>query len=178
MSLTFSEYMSISRAKLLAMIITAVFFTLSCSEQSLGYGPTIRVGDSAPKSNNRIVDDPGKWYEVSTMDSKVSLYRWRIADLIQSKKPFIVVFGTPQHCTMCVDQIVRVAIMQEKYGESFSFIHVDGYKDNAVWVEWGIKGEPWTFIVDSQGVVRNVYPGQTELALLEKEMKALLKVSG
>jgi thioredoxin-like negative regulator of GroEL len=112
------------------------------------------------------------------MNTKLDLYRWRISDLIDQHRPFLVVFGTPQHCTMCVDQLTRVAVMQEKYGNRFAFVHVDGYKDNAVWVQWGVKGEPWTFIVDAKGRVRKVFPGQTELALLEQEIQSLLTETG
>jgi hypothetical protein len=135
----------------------------------------VKVGDPAPKSENRVVLRDDDWHHVSTMDTKVRLYRWRIADLIERHKPFLVVFGTPQHCTICVDQLSRVAVMEEKYGERFAFVHVDGYKDNAVWVEWGVKGEPWTFLVDGKGVVRKVFPGQTELSLLEDEIERMLK---
>ena len=135
----------------------------------------VGVGDLAPRSNNRTVADPASWHRVSTMDTKVDLYRWEIADLLDRGKPFLVVFGTPQHCTMCVDQIVRVQIMQEKHGDRFAFIHVDGYKDNAVWVEWGVTGEPWTYMVDGRGKVAKVFPGQTEIALLEDKMQRLLK---
>ena len=65
--------------------------------------------------------------------------------------------------------------MHEKHGDRFAFIHVDGYKDNAVWVEWGVTGEPWTFLVGANGKVSNVFPGQTEIGLLEDEMQQLLK---
>ena len=65
--------------------------------------------------------------------------------------------------------------MQEKHGDRFAFIHVDGYKDNAIWVEWGVTGEPWTFMVDRRGKVRKVFPGQTEIGLLEDEMWRLLR---
>ena len=135
----------------------------------------VGVGDVVPRSRNRTVADPADWHQVSSMDTKVDLYRWEIADLLDEGRPFLVVFGTPQHCTMCVDQIVRVQIMHEKHGDRFAFIHVDGYKDNAVWVEWGVTGEPWTFMVDAKGEVRKVFPGQTELGLLEDEMHRLLK---
>ena len=135
----------------------------------------VGVGDVAPRSRNRTVANPGDWHQVSSMDTRVDLYRWEIADLLDEGRPFLVVFGTPQHCTMCVDQIVRVQIMHEKHGDRFAFVHVDGYKDNAVWVEWGVTGEPWTFMVDAKGEVRKVFPGQTELGLLEDEMHRLLK---
>lgn len=157
----------------LAGVIAAVWLLAACQEG--GYSPTVKVGDRAPASENRIAPPGTDWRSVSTMDTKVDLYRWRIADLVRDGRPFLVVFGTPQHCTMCVDQLVRVAVMQEKYGDRFAFIHVDGYKDNAVWVEWGIKGEPWTFLVDGHGRVRKVFPGQTEISLLEGEMKKILQ---
>ena len=138
----------------------------------------VGVGDDAPPSRNRTVADSADWHQVSTMDTRVDLYRWEIANLLGEGRPFLVVFGTPQHCTMCVDQIVRVQIMQEKHGDRFAFIHVDGYKDNPVWVEWGVTGEPWTFMVDARGKVRKVFPGQTEIGLLEDEMERLLKGRG
>ncbi len=163
----------------LAVAAGAALLLVACSGDH-GHGvlkTKVGVGDSAPKSDNLVVADVANWHRVSTMDRKVNLYQWKIADLVAQGKPFLVVFGTPQHCTMCVDQIVRVAVMEEKYGDRFAFIHVDGYKDTAVWVEWGVTGEPWTFLVDAKGEVRSVFPGQTELGLLEDQVQRLLKES-
>lgn len=160
-----------------ALFMTAVGAALllaGCGDHADVLRAKIDVGDRAPRSENLTVSDPSEWYKVSTMDTMVPLYGWRIADLIQQGKPFLVVFGTPQHCTMCVDQIVRIAVMQEKYGDRFAFVHIDGYKNNPVWVEWGVTGEPWTFLVDAKGTVRKVFPGQTELALIEAEVNRLL----
>ncbi|HTS54668.1 MAG TPA: hypothetical protein VMH26_15455 [Burkholderiales bacterium] len=165
--------MSSTLSKLL-ILLAAGAVLVSCKGEG-GLTAKVRAGDLAPKSHNRVVLRDDDWQEVSTMDTKVRLYRWRIADLIEQHKPFLVVFGTPQHCTMCVDQLTRVAVLEEKYGNRFAFIHVDGYKDNAVWVEWGVKGEPWTFLVDGKGVVRKVFPGQTEISLIEEEIDSLLK---
>ena len=166
------------RAMLLAMALGVAGAALAGCGEGAGQGmlrAKVGIGDLAPRSSNRTVADPASWHRVSTMDTRVDLYRWEIADLLDRGEPFLVVFGTPQHCTMCVDQIVRVQIMQEKHGDRFAFIHVDGYKDNAVWVEWGVTGEPWTFMVDGGGRVTRVFPGQTEIALLEDEMQRLLK---
>lgn len=163
----------------LAVTAGAGLLLVACSGDH-GHGvlkAKVGPGDPAPKSENRVVQNVDRWYEVSTMDRKVNLYQWKIADLIAQGKPFLVVFGTPQHCTMCVDQIVRVAVMQEKYGDRFAFIHVDGYKDTEVWVQWGVTGEPWTYLVDARGKVHSVFPGQTEIGLLEDRVQQLLKES-
>ena len=176
-SLVSPPVVSTLRAALLSMLVGAALALYGCGEDAGGnlLRTKVGVGDEAPPSRNRTVVDPAHWHQVSTMDTKVDLYRWVIADLLDARKPFLVVFGTPQHCTMCVDQIVRVQVMQEKHGDRFAFIHVDGYKDNPVWVEWGVTGEPWTFMVDARGTVRKVFPGQTEIGLLEDEMHRLLK---
>ena len=153
-------------------VIAAAMLLSACGHD--GIAPKLHVGDAVPHSSNRVLAPGQDWRQVTTMDTRVRLYRWRIADLLAQHKPFIVVFGTPQHCTSCVDQLGRVALVEEKYGEQFAFVHVDGYKDSAVWVEWGVKGEPWTFVVDTRGRVRKVFPGQTETALLEEQVRALL----
>jgi len=142
-----------------------------------GMSPKVRVGDAVPKSLNKTVTPGVDQRAVSTMDRQARLYRWRIADLVEQGRPFLVVFGTPQHCSMCVDQLTRIAYMEEKYGDRFAFVHVDGYKDSAVWVQWGVKGEPWTFLVDATGRVRSIFPGQTELPLLDQEIQRLMKAA-
>jgi hypothetical protein len=40
-----------------------------------------------------------------------------------------------------------------------------------------VKGEPWTFLVDARGRVRSIFPGQTELPLLEREILQLMKAA-
>jgi hypothetical protein len=164
------------RASWRAVLFATAALLASCSEH--GVAPKLKVGDAVPRSQNRVLAPGEDWRAVTTMDTRVKLYRWRIADLVAQKRPFIVVFGTPQHCTICVDQLSRVALVEEKYGERFAFVHVDGYRDNAVWVDWGIKGEPWTFVVDTHGRVRKVFPGQTEISLLEDQVHALLAEAG
>lgn len=169
--------MSIAIRALSRTALVAVAACLaSCGQH--GMAPKLRVGDTVPASNNQVLAPGQNWREVTTMDTRVRLYRWRIADLVQQRKPFIVVFGTPQHCSMCVDQISRVALVEEKFGERFAFVHVDGYKDDAVWTAWGVKGEPWTFVVDTHARVRKVFPGQTEPALLEDQVRDLLAEVG
>jgi hypothetical protein len=157
-----------------ALVLSLAASVLACDGGS-SFGPKVKVGDRVPRSDNRIALNENQWKEVSSADTKMRLYRWKIADLVEKGKPFLVVFGTPQHCSMCVDQLTRVAAMEEKYGERFAFIHVDGYKDSAVWIQWGVKGEPWTFLVDAKGVARKVFPGQTELPLLEENIEKLLR---
>ncbi len=135
-------------------------------------------GGIVPSSINKIESEVESWKDICSMDIADDLHQHRISDLRAANKPFMVVFGTPQHCTMCVDQLVRVTGLQEKYGERFAFLHSDGYRENKVWVDWGIKGEPWTFFVDGTGKVVKVFPGPTDVALMEAEVDKLLAEEG
>jgi len=157
------------------LLLLGVVLLGACDSEA--YGPDVSVNDKIPNSDNRLVAAGESWRDVCSMDTPDGLHNWRIADLLSENRPFLVVFGTPQHCTMCVDQLVRVAALQEKYGDRFAFLHVDGYRDNAVWVEWGIKGEPWTFIVDSDGIVRKIFPGPTDVVLMEQVIDEVLQES-
>jgi len=164
---TFSAYL---------MVVTAVFVLSGCDGDS--FKLDLARGGTVPSSVNQIESDVESWKEVCSMDIPDKLHRLRISDLRAASKPFLVVFGTPQHCTMCVDQLVRVSGLQEKYGDRFAFLHSDGYRENPIWVDWGIKGEPWTFIIDGNGKVRELFPGPTDIALMEAEIDKLLAEEG
>lgn len=135
-------------------------------------------GGTVPASYSKIESDVESWKEICSMDIADDLHQQRISDLRAANKPFLVVFGTPQHCTMCVDQLIRVSGLKEKYGDRFAFLHSDGYRENSVWVDWGIKGEPWTFFIDGEGKVRKLFPGPTDVALMEAEIDKLLAEEG
>jgi len=162
--------------KLLFLLFMLSLLT-ACNEGS-GFKPKTSAGDKVPASEHRTAVEAGSWKKVCTMDRADQLHKWKISDLRKANKPFLVVFGTPQHCTMCVDQLSRVASLQEKYTDRFAFLHIDEYRDDAVWVEWGVKGEPWTFIVDQKGIVRKVFPGPTDLALMERVIDEIIKEQG
>ncbi len=161
----------VKRVAALAGLLAIVLLFVGCNE---GFRPRVAVGDRVPASENRLPATPEAWRDVCTMNTPDRLHTERIANLIQNGRPFMVVFGTPQHCTMCVDQLVRIATLKEKYQDRFAFVHVDGYMDNAIWVEWGVTGEPWTFIVDRTGVVSAVFPGPTDNAVMEAAIEKVL----
>jgi len=154
-------------------IVFVLLFTAlaSCSD---AFKPKVSIGVKAPASSNKLVEKSANWREVCSMDTPDNLHKWQISELRAKNIPYLVVFGTPQHCTMCVDQLIRVASLQEKYGDRFAFLHVDGYRDDAIWVEWGIKGEPWTYIVDEKGVVQSLFPGPTDIFLMEQAIDKIL----
>jgi len=89
------------------------------------------------------------------------LHRYTIAELVDAGKPFVVVFGTPSHCTQCQNQLDTVRHYRDKYDQAFEVIHIDQYKNEQVYTALMVKGDPWTFLVNASGTITAVYPGVT-----------------
>ena len=86
----------------------------------------------------------------------------------------MVAFSTPAYCTTatCGPQLDVVKRLSESYSDRANFIHVEVYDNpheiqgdlsnariaHAV-TEWGLPSEPWTFIVDADGLVAAKFEG-------------------
>jgi len=89
------------------------------------------------------------------------LHDHTIKELVEAGTPFVLIFGTPSHCTQCQNQIDTVKYYREKYENAFEVIHIDQYKNSHVYTQMGVSGDPWTFLVAGNGVIQAVYPGVT-----------------
>jgi hypothetical protein len=105
------------------------------------------------------------------------LYRSSVADALQAKAPFVVVFATPKYCTSrtCGPVVDVVSTVRRDHPDSgIRFIHVEIYKDNDPtkgenqWVqEWNLPSEPWVFVVGKDGTVRDRFEGTVSVRELE-----------
>jgi hypothetical protein len=79
----------------------------------------------------------------------------------------VLAFATPGFCTSltCAPQLGVVLELAQRYAGRAEFVHIEIYKDprdrvlaDAV-TEWQLFTEPWTFIVDRTGVIRDRFEG-------------------
>ena len=121
----------------------------------------------------------------SYSDPDPDLYQISVHEAIAADKPFVVVFATPAFCTSatCGPQLAELTEVKEKYAGRANFIHVEVFKDPhliqserpaggfvpAV-LAWGLPSEPWTFIVDAQGLVSAKFQLFTPSEELEKAL--------
>ncbi len=103
-----------------------------------------------------------------------NLHLHTIKELVASHTPFILVFGTPAHCTQCQNQLDTVKSYQTRYHNAFEVVHIDQYKNGHVYTEMGVAGDPWTFMVDAQGVIQGVFPGVTTWDNLDPVFERML----
>ena len=102
------------------------------------------------------------------------LHRYTIKELVESHTPFVLVFGTPAHCTQCQNQLDTVKHYQEKYHHAFEVVHIDQYKNGQVYTDLGVAGDPWTFMIDGDGIIQGVFPGVTTWDNLDADFDRML----
>jgi hypothetical protein len=136
------------------------------------------VGEKAPKITTPTVDSVGG--AIDKIDTRVpplaSLHDINFADVV-GKKPVVLLFATPQLCQsrVCGPVVDVEAEVQSKYKDKADFLHMEIYNDNKL--EKGFRrqvgtyrlpSEPWAFVIDRNGVVRDRFEGAFSVGELER----------
>jgi hypothetical protein len=144
-----------------------------------GYGePAVR---SASLTANDVGGDVS---HICTNQPPCELHMLSIADaLAPGQKPLLVSFATPALCTSatCGPELDAVVQLSKAYGDRANFIHVeiyeypfDGQHVAKAVDEWHLPSDPWTFVVDRGGIVRDRFEGSAPAEELEPALKAVL----
>ena len=146
------------------------------------------VGDRAvPSRNLTVAQEPNLSKLSSDATPDPELYQLTVADAIAARKPFLVAFSTPGYCQTAVcgpNQLVIKQLKDEHKGQ-VNFIHVEVYpfpfgeafkagRRVPAMDEWGLRTEPWTFLVDADGVIQARYEGGITFAELEPALVQLV----
>ncbi len=151
---------------------------------------TPAIGDPAPRSVTPTADQvPDLAQITSAFDPDPDFYQLSVHEALDQAKPLVVLFSTPAFCVSatCGPQLDTLAQMKEQHGDSVNFIHVEVFEDphlikgdrltarqvSAV-DEWGLPTEPWTFIVDGDGVVRAKFEQFTPREILEAALQEVM----
>jgi hypothetical protein len=141
------------------------------------------VGAPSPRSRNPVAGDVG---DVGRIDSSEPpdprLHRTRIADAIAQGRPQLIVFATPKYCTsrVCGPVVDVVRTLIPAYGDRVVFVHQEIWETGALdklaptVEEWGLRSEPWIFVVDGGGTVRARFEGLTTRRELEAALRGVL----
>ncbi|MBI5197443.1 MAG: thioredoxin family protein [Nitrospirae bacterium] len=157
----------------MSLILLGLFLWTACE-----FGGFPAEGSKAPLSDNKVLKEGMSGREVCTLEPFVDapLHQVTIREAIEAHIPVVVMFGTPQHCTQCVEQIHGLTALSVKYSGKVAFVHVDAYRDKQTIKEWVIKGEPWTGLIDRNGVIRHVFHGPTPFPEIEPKIQELMSL--
>ncbi len=144
------------------------------------------LGVAAPRSASKTSSDVGDLSELTT--SRVpdpSLYELSIADAIDGGQLTVVTFATPAFCqtATCGPQVEVLSSLRSRHADS-AFIHVEVYDNpneiegdlsNAIlsplMEEWGLLTEPYTFVIDADGLIAAKFEG----FVTEEELDAAIR---
>jgi len=142
-----------------------------------------QVGEKAPLIHTPTASDVGG--DLSKIDTRVphdQMHEVDYAD-VYGKEPIVLVFATPALCQSRVcGPVVDVAQqVVDEYKDKADFIHMEVYNDNDI--SQGIRPqlqtyhlptEPWTFLIDRNGVIRDRIEGAYGVPELEAAMKSIV----
>ena len=132
--------------------------------------PQIAVGDMAPRSATRTLEDAALDDLTSDPDPDESLYELTVAEAVDAG-PAVIVLATPAWCTTqsCGPMVDQVQAIKGGFDE-VNFVHVEVFENIHVTnredlvlapgiSDWGITSEPWLYVVDGDGIVTSAFEG-------------------
>lgn len=152
------------------LLLLSFMLVSSCGLESAA--GKLNVGNKAPALRTKYINDvDGDMSHLTTYrypDER--MYQYSIDQALKLNKTVVVEFATPGHCTVCDKQLQMLKAMIEKYGSDVVFLHMDQYKNPEAFVAFDVKGDPWTFVLDKNNIVRFKRAGR----LLYNELDSVL----
>ena len=145
-----------------------------------GYKDIPAVGEPAPRVHTPTVSDVGgDLGQIDTRNPHDDMHKVDFADVL-GKEPAVLLFATPALCESRVcGPVVDVAQqVEEEAGDGVNFIHMevfnnnnasDGYRPQLL--KFGLRTEPWAFVVDAKGIVRSRIQGAFSPSELEDAVR-------
>ncbi len=158
----------------LAALVIALSTLAGCVESPVG---TLAIGAMAPSIQTVTLEDVGN--DLSRITTyrhpDPRMYQHSLDQVLKEGKPAVIAFATPAHCTVCDKQLQMLSAMMDKYeDDGIVFLHMDQYQNPGAFIAFRVTGEPWTFLVDSDGVVRFKRPGRLLFGELEQQLERVV----
>ena len=151
---------------------------------------TPAIGDPAPASVTPKASDVQDLSFITTAaEPDPALYALSIHEAVAEAKPLVVLFATPAYCVSftCGPQVKELSALGGEYASRANFIHVEVFKDPHLIEggrptgglvdtveEWGLPTEPWTFVIDSNGIVQAKFEQYTPPSVIEDALLTVL----
>ena len=141
-------------------------------------------GTPAPRSRNLVAGDVSDLRQIDSSEPPDGrLHQTVIADAIRDGRPQVIVFATPKYCTsrVCGPVLDVVRTLIPAYGRRVAFVHQEIWQPGGMQTltptveEWNLRSEPWTFVVDGDGMIRARFEGLTTRRELEAILRQILR---
>jgi hypothetical protein len=145
------------------------------------------VGEKAPAIHTPTAAEVGG--DLAKIDTRVPPDQMHQVDFaaVDGRKPVVLVFATPALCQSRVcGPVVDVAQqVADSYKGKADFIHMEVWTDNEISKgprpqvqAFNLETEPWVFLIDKDGVVRDRIEGAFGVSELEDAMRKIVPGAG
>jgi len=167
--------------RMLAAVVSLciVLPMLGACDKADRFGGSFRglaVGTPAPSLPTKtLADVGGDLSKITTYrQPDPRMYQYSVDKALATGKPIILEFATPGHCTPCDEQLQVTKALLEKYQDRVIFIHMDQYQNPQAYKAYRVMGDPWTFAIDKNGIVRQQNPGKMLYGEMEFAIQKIL----
>jgi len=154
----------------------AALILLSLLLAACGGGASVNVGTKAPSvATKTLADVGGDLSKITTYrypDKR--MYQYSLDKALAIGKPIVLEFATPGHCTVCDKQLQVVKGLMEKYHSQVLFLHMDQYQNPEAFTAFHVIGDPWTYVIDRQQIVRYRLAGRVLYGELDAVISRVL----
>jgi hypothetical protein len=150
----------------------------------VAHGSSPAIGAPAPRSATPTLATASVASLTTRRPPDLALLRYSVAGALAEHRPFVVTFATPKFCTSrtCGPVVDVVDAVRRQFASSpVRFIHVEVFQDNDPakgynrWMkQWGLRSEPWTFLVGRDGRVKAKFEGSVSAAELAAAVRRQL----
>jgi hypothetical protein len=148
----------------------------------VGRNKVPQVGEKAPLIHTPTAADVGG--DLAKIDTRIPHDQMHSVDYADAygKEPIVLVFATPALCQSRVcGPVVDVAqqVADQNKGKA-AFIHMEVYNDNEIskgirpqLEAFNLETEPWTFLIDRHGIIRDRIEGAYGVPELEAALRTI-----
>lgn len=137
---------------------------------------SLTVGQKVPSIKTKtLADVGGDFTRITTYrfpDKR--MYKYSLDKALKMGKPIVLEFATPGHCTVCDVQLQMLKDLLRRYHSQVLFLHMDQYQNPEAFRAFRVKGDPWTFIIDSHQTVRFRMPGRMLYGELDRAIRNVI----
>jgi hypothetical protein len=126
-------------------------------------------------------DQRGSAY-LCTNEPPCPMHDASLRDVLTAGRPAVFTVATPRFCRsrLCGPVVEEVLLARTKWAERVDFVHAEVYTDNEAktpsssMTTWNLDSEPWVFLIDSAGSVRDRFEGPVVSSQVEAALEAML----
>jgi hypothetical protein len=150
--------------------------------------PPNAVGSKATSVATPVATTEHALREICTRNPPDQMHYVSLDAALKNGKPTIAVFSTPLLCEsrLCGPVTDEAMLVFERLGKAkANFVHVeeflpgpdlkaDASRLSPGFVAWGLRTEPWVFLIDKKGVIRARIQGPATAAMIDAALRPLL----